>query len=351
MKNYLNRMAVMALALMLAVCVPLAVGAEDVAEDVYVQGEDMSLTETEVVSEIPAVSASVRITSLNLGRCEYFGDSLSLKANLENADGTETVVWQVCTNYVEGGNNTWTQFGTGTVASVNITPAIGQCAYRCVLSTGAVSREYRVEKTFAARPEEVDTATEETETETEETVVETEATVPADENETAAETVTESAEELPENQETEETNPVETEEVEFEDIFEDVVVFEDEFEFEDEEWLEFDDNDWGSSDSDFFSALDELANNYEENAEETEEVTAEETVAEAETEEAAEEVAVEAETEENTEEVAVEAETEENTEEVAVETETEEKRKQQNLESLFATGDTEKEKQCSNNSH
>ena len=264
MKNYLNRMAVMALALMLAVCVPLAVGAEEVAEDVYVQGEDMSLTETEVVSEIPAVSASVRITSLNLGRCEYFGDSLSLKANLENADGAETVVWQVCTNYVEGGNNTWTQFGTGTVASVNITPAIGQCAYRCVLSTGAVSRVYRVEKTFAARPEEVDTATEETETETEETVVETEATVPADENETAAETVTESAEEHPENQETEETNPVETEEVEFEDNFEDVVVFEDEFEFEDEEWLEFDDNDWGSTDSDFFSALDELANNYEE---------------------------------------------------------------------------------------
>ena len=375
MKNYLNRMAVMTLALTLAVCVPLAVGAEEGIEDVTVQAEDMILVDAEAeneefVEEIPVVPASVRVSPINLGRCEYFGDTLSLRANLENADGSETLTWQMCTNYVAGGGNAWTQFGSGSTASVKITPAIGQRAYRCVLSTGAVSNVYRVSKTFVEKPEETKEKIEIASEKDAETVVEVQA---------------ESEDTNVKNPNTEEvltheigSEKTENEKVEFEESFED------ELEFEDEEWLEFDDNDWGESDSNFFAALDDLANsNNEEDTEKAEnkiaEDTAEEIVEVVETdvvtveavaeekandevpvdepteeeisgdnneteaenndsfvEEKTEELSTEVEIEENTEEQVAETETEENTEEQIAETETEE-----NIEEQIAETETE----------
>ena len=328
MKNYLNRIAALTLALMLSVSVPFAVGAEEATEDANVQAENIILPEVEEPAaaaeepaiEVPAVVASVRISCQNLGSCEYFGDRLFLKADIKNGDGSESVSWQVNENYASGSGN-WAHAGNGATLSVTITPAIAQYGYRCVLSTGAMSSVFVVDKSFSERPvepatveaepvaeekapetaapaepvkeepvqvEEVKTEEKVEEVKTEEKVeeVKTEENVEEVKTEEKAEEVKteekveevkteEKIEEVKTEEKVEEEQPaveaidvIETE-IEAESNNDDEVLPEEEVEFDDEEVLEFDDDDWGTTESDLFTAFDDLANSYVEESEET----------------------------------------------------------------------------------
>ena len=346
MKNYLNRIAALTLALMLSVSVPFAVGAEEATEDANVQAENIILPEVEEPAaaaeepaiEVPAVVASVRISCQNLGSCEYFGDRLFLKADIKNGDGSESVSWQVNENYASGSGN-WAHAGNGATLSVTITPAIAQYGYRCVLSTGAMSSVFVVDKSFSERPvepttveaepvaeekapeaaapaepvkeepvqveevkteekvEEVKTEEKVEEVKTEEKVeeVKTEEKVEEVKNEEKVEEVKteekieevkteekveevkteENVEEVKTEEKVEEEQPaveaidvIETE-IEAESNNDDEVLPEEEIEFDDEEVLEFDDDDWGTTESDLFTAFDDLANSYVEEPEET----------------------------------------------------------------------------------
>ena len=355
MKNYLNRIAALTLALMLSVSVPFAVGAEEATEDANVQAENIILPEVEEPAaaaeepaiEVPAVVASVRISCQNLGSCEYFGDRLFLKADIKNGDGSESVSWQVNENYASGSGN-WAHAGNGATLSVTITPAIAQYGYRCVLSTGAMSSVFVVDKSFSERPvepatveaepvaeekapetaapaepvkeepvqveevkteekveevkteekieevkteekvEEVKTEEKVEEVKTEEKVEEVKAEEKVEEvkaeekveevkaEEKVEEVKTEEkVEEVKAEEKVEEEQPaveaidvIETE-VEAESNNDDEVLPEEEIEFDDEEVLEFDDDDWGTTESDLFTAFDDLANSYVEESEET----------------------------------------------------------------------------------
>ena len=301
MKNYLNRIAALTLALMLSVSVPFAVGAEEATEDANVQAENIILPEVEEPAaaaeepaiEVPAVVASVRISCQNLGSCEYFGDRLFLKADIKNGDGSESVSWQVNENYASGSGN-WAHAGNGATLSVTITPAIAQYGYRCVLSTGAMSSVFVVDKSFSERP--VEPATVEAEPVAEEKAPETAAPAePVKEEPAQVEEVKteekveevkteekvdevkteENVEEVKTEEKVEEEQPaveaidvIETE-IETESNNDDKVLPEEEIEFDDEEVLEFDDDDWGTTESDLFTAFDDLANSYVEESEET----------------------------------------------------------------------------------
>ena len=188
----------------------------ETAEEVTESSEEV---ETENAEEAEQLPVSVRIVTLNLGSCQYFGDDLAMKAEVINAEPTESIRWQICKSYVEGGDNVWELLGKSQVMHITITRGIGQCAFRCILPTGEISQEYVITKDFTSAPE------------------------------------------------TEEENETE-EEVEDEEEF---------VEFNDDELVEFEDDDWGSTEGADFSELDNLANGSEEEIdnEETEEVTEE----------------------------------------------------------------------------
>lgn len=300
---------------------------------------------TALGEEAAALPVNVRIITLNLGSTEYYYDGLILKANVENGSGAGAR-WQICQAYVDGGSNVWADYGYAETITVTVVPGIENWAIRCILPTGEMSQDFRVNKDFAYRPVEEPTVVEEVVEESVEVPVEVEgpteepaaveeAPVTAEEpvvvevpveapveeaapvevpavEETPTEVVVPAVEETPEKTE-EEIEIVVTEEEDDDEVF-----------FDDDELVEFDDDDWGTTEGSDFSELDNLANGIIDDAAEAdnEEVNEENEEEKVEVTEKAETETPAVEAEEITEVVVAEEENTEEYEEVIEKTET-----------------------------
>lgn len=141
-KMTMNRLAALAVALMMAALVPMGAMAEDISittptDLAPVVSEELNETENasnvtepvvEEIIEETVPQGTVRILLLNEGPL-YYGDEVSLLADVDNVEDEHTLTWQIKVDI-----DKWESIATGRTYSFTLTPENASLEYRVVVS-------------------------------------------------------------------------------------------------------------------------------------------------------------------------------------------------------------------------
>lgn len=141
-KMTMNRLAALAVALMIVALVPVGALAEDinittptdlapvVTEELteVENASNVTETETEEVIEEAAPQGTVRILLLNEGPL-YYGDEVTLLADVDNVEDEHTLTWQIKVDI-----DKWENIAVGRTYCFTLTPENASLEYRVIVN-------------------------------------------------------------------------------------------------------------------------------------------------------------------------------------------------------------------------
>lgn len=139
-KMTMNRLAALAVALMLIALAPMGALAEDinittptdlapvVTEELNETENASNVTETEEVIEEAAPQGTVRILLMNEGPL-YYGDEVTLLADVDNVEDEHTLTWQIKVDI-----DKWENIAIGRTYSFTLTPENASLEYRVIVN-------------------------------------------------------------------------------------------------------------------------------------------------------------------------------------------------------------------------